>query len=71
MRSILASETKVADATAIGVNALAGYTWVSDVNSGLQLILTVAGIVAAIAAAQYHFNKTKELKKRNSDKTEP
>jgi len=61
MQRIYAS-TKLADMGAVGVNVLAGWTWLSDVNAVLQLILTVAGIVAAIAAARYHIAKTKALK---------
>jgi hypothetical protein len=48
------NSTKTADAAVIGVNALAGYSWIADLNEVLQLVLTVAGIVAAIAAARYH-----------------
>ena len=56
--------TRMADAAAIGVNVLAGWTWINDVNAVLQLILTVAGIVAAIAAARYHIKKTREIDER-------
>ena len=63
MHRMISSDTKVADITAIGVNALAGWTWLSNTNDILQLVLTIAGIVAAIAAARYHIIKTKVLKK--------
>jgi len=64
-RLINNNETRVADATAIGVNALATWTWIDDVNSILQLVLTIAGIVAAVAAARYHILKTNKLKDDN------
>jgi len=59
--------TRVADATAIGVNALAGWTWINEVNAGLQLVLTIAGIVAAIMAARYHYIRTKEINDSRQD----
>jgi len=62
MNRLIDDQTKIADATAIGVNALAAWTWLDQVNDVLQLVLTVAGIVAAIAAASYHIEKTKKLK---------
>ena len=64
MQRLIDNETKIADATAIGVNALAAWTWLDQVNDILQLVLTVAGVVAAVAAARYHLKKTKALDER-------
>ena len=64
MNRLIDDQTKIADATAIGVNALAAWTWLDQVNDVLQFILTVAGIVAAVAAARYHLKKTKALDER-------
>ena len=63
---LLANQTKIADATAVGVNALAAWTWIDQVNDVLQFILTLAGIVAAVAAARYHIEKTKALKNEDN-----
>jgi len=52
-----------ADLTAVGVNVTAAWTWLDEVNSLLQVVLTVVGIIAAIAAARYHIRKTRELGK--------
>jgi hypothetical protein len=60
------NSTKTADAAVIGVNALAGYSWIADLNEVLQLVLTVAGIVAAIAAARYHIMRANRIKNRQS-----
>ena len=57
----------VADLTAVGVNITAAWTWLDEVNSVLQMVLTVAGIVAAIAAARYHLRKTSELKRKEDE----
>jgi hypothetical protein len=54
--------TRAADITAVSVNVLAGWTWIEEVNDVLQLVLTVAGIVAAIAAARYHIVRTRRMK---------
>ena len=58
------NSTKTADAAVIGVNALAGYSWIADLNEVLQLVLPVAGIVAAIAAARYHIMRANRIKNR-------
>jgi len=55
-----------ANSAAAGANGVAVWTWVAGANDILQLILTLVGIVAAVAAAQYHFAKTKRLKKDDS-----
>jgi len=52
---------QIADAGVVGVNALAGWTWLSAANDVLQLILTALGIVAAIVAIRYHLKKTNKL----------
>lgn len=61
MQRLIAAQTKIADATAVGVNVLATWTWVDEVDAALRIVLTIAGIVAAIAAARYHTAKRKEL----------
>ena len=61
---MMINSTKTADAAVIGVNALAGYSWIADLNEVLQLVLTVAGIVAAIAAARYHIMRANRIKNR-------
>ena len=55
-------DTRLADAGAIGANILAGWTWISDVNAVLQLVLTIVGIIAAVAAARYHIIRTRDIK---------
>ncbi len=65
------NSTKTADAAVIGVNALAGYSWIADLNEVLQLVLTVAGIVAAIAAARYHIMRANRIKNRQNAVKEP
>ena len=49
------------DTLAGSANALAGYTWIAQLNDILQLALTALGIVSASIAIKYHIKKTKEL----------
>ena len=55
-------QQKSADALAVSANALAGYTWIAQLNEMLQLLLTALGIISGIVAIRYHLKKTKELK---------
>ena len=55
-------QQKSADALAVSANALAGYTWIAQLNEVLQLLLTALGIISGIVAIRYHLKKTKELK---------
>lgn len=66
-RIININPTRIADAAAVSVNGFAAWTWIHDINEVLQLVLTIAGIVAAIAAARYHIIKTKEVKKDEAE----
>ena len=54
-------QQKSADALAVSANALAGYTWIAQLNAVLQLLLTALGIISGIVAIRYHLKKTKEL----------
>jgi len=54
-------QQKSADALAVSANALAGYTWIAQLNEVLQLLLTALGIISGIVAIQYHLKKTKKL----------
>lgn len=67
MQRLISAQTRIADATAVGVNVLATWTWVAEVETALRLVLTIAGIVAAVAATRYHLVKTKALKDKNED----
>ena len=55
------SNEQLANAGVVGVNALAGWSWLSAANDVLQLVLTFLGIVAALVAIRYHVKKTQKL----------
>jgi len=54
-------QQKAADTLAVSANALAGYTWVAQINEVFQLVLTALGIISASVAIRYHLKKTKEI----------
>ena len=63
---LMFSSNTIANGAVVGANGVAAWSWIAGANDVLQLILTIVGIVAAVAAAQYHFEKTKRLKKDDS-----
>ena len=53
-----------ADAVVVGVNILAGMTWMDYVSGVLQIVLTIVGIGAGIAAWRWHRAQRKALEKK-------
>ena len=54
------SQQIVADSAAGASAALAGWTWVAQVNDIAQLVATVVAIIAGVYAIQWHRFRLKE-----------
>lgn len=54
------TEQQIADGAAASSAALAGWTWIAQVNDVLQLIATAVAIVAGIYAVQWHRFRLKQ-----------
>ena len=55
--------TEAADAAAVVSATLATSAWIADLNAFLTLVATVTAIVAGIAAALYHFEAWRQVRK--------
>lgn len=65
--SINSTTASPADVVVVGVNLLAGMTWMDFTSGILQIILTIVGIGAGIAAWRWHRAQRKALKKKQED----
>ena len=52
-------EQNVADTAVVVSSGLVGFTWLGDLASVLNIVLSIAGIFAAITAARFHMSHTK------------
>jgi len=58
---------KAADSAAAGSAFLAGTTWIADLAAYLQIAATIVAIAAGAAAALYHFERWRALRKQRQE----
>lgn len=73
MKKTMANEVitqKTADAAAAGSAFLAGSAWIADVEPFITALAGVVAIIAGAAAAWYHIERTRYLRKKQSENTD-